>query len=163
MKTAQFVSLTLYSLVVAVFWGTWFGLSRSIADLSATTFLEVGHAMIANLGGPMRLLMPAAVIATLALAVIVARRRERRAAALAIAALLLLLGAMAITLAVNVPIDGLIRGWTPATLPPGWPAIRDRWEYFHVMRTFVGLAGLVCLFASVVATTRSEGPLPEPS
>jgi pimeloyl-ACP methyl ester carboxylesterase len=30
------------------------------------------------------------------------------------------------------------------------------------MRTFAGLAGLVCLFASVVATTSSEGPLPGP-
>jgi uncharacterized membrane protein len=155
MKTAQFISLLLYSLVVAVFWGTWFSLSRSMAALSAATFLEVGRTMIANLGGPMRLLMPGAVLATLVLIVVAARRHEKVAATLGTLALLLLLAAMAITLLVNVPIDGQIHSWTTATLPPTWEATRDRWEFYHATRTFVSLAGLACLFGSVLATTRS--------
>jgi uncharacterized membrane protein len=154
MRIAQFISLLLYSLVSAVFWGTWLGLSRSIGGLSAATFLDIGHTMIANLGGPMPFLMPGAVLATLGLVLVLRRRRERLAVLLGTLALALLLGAMAITLLVNVPIDNQIHEWTIATLPSTWEGIRDRWEFFHGLRTFVSLAGLACLFGSVVATTR---------
>jgi hypothetical protein len=153
-RVAQFVTLLLYSLVVAVFWGTWLGLSRSIADLSAATFLEVGRTMIANLGGPMRILMPSAVVATFALVVLLARRHERFAATFGTLALVLLVTAMAITLLVNVPIDRQIRGWTTETLPPAWEATRDRWEFYHLTRTLVSVTGLACLFGSVLATAR---------
>ncbi len=155
MRTAQFAGLLLYSLVAAVFWGTWFSLSRSIAELSAATVLEVGRTMIGNLGGPMSLLMPGAVLATLVLVVVLARRHERAAARLAAAALALLVAALAITLLVNVPIDDQIRAWTTATLPPTWEATRDRWELYHATRTFLSLAGLTCLFGSVLATSRT--------
>jgi hypothetical protein len=54
MKTVQFVTLLLFSLVAGVFWGTWFSLSRSMAAITPGTFLEVGRLMIGNLGGPHR-------------------------------------------------------------------------------------------------------------
>ena len=54
---------------------------------------------------------------------------------------------------VNVPIDRQIHSWTPVTLPLGWEAIRDRWEFHHATRTFAALAGLACLFGSVLATS----------
>jgi uncharacterized membrane protein len=155
MRLAQFITLLLYSLVASVFWGTWLGLSRSMADLSAATFLEVGRTMIANLGGPMRILMPSAVIATAALVLVLARRHETPAATLGALALVLLLAAAAITLRVNVPLDRQIHGWTADTLPPAWQDTRDRWEFYHGTRTVVSVIGLACLFASVLATTRS--------
>ena len=154
MKLAQFVTLLLYSLVVAVFWGTWLGLSRSLADLSPATFLEVGRTMIGNLGGAMRILMPSTLLATTALVVVLARRHETFATTFGALALVLLVAAMAVTLLVNVPIDLQIRSWTTETLPPAWEATRDRWEFYHVTRTAVSLAGLACLFGSVLATRR---------
>jgi len=154
MKTVQFIDLLLYSLVVAVFWGTWFSLSRSIADLSADTFLEIGRTMIANLGGPMSILLPAAVLGTLVLVVLLARRHERVAATWTSVAFVLLVTSMVTTLAVNVPIDQEIQAWTTTTLPSTWEATRDRWELFHTIRTFLSLAGLLCLFASVLVTAR---------
>ncbi len=33
-----------------------------------------------------------------------------------------------------------------------WRAIRDRWEFFHGLRTVVSLAALACLFASTLST-----------
>jgi hypothetical protein len=59
LRVAAFVHVFLFALVVGVFWGTWFSLSRSMRALTASTFLEVGHTMIGNLGGPMAVLMPA--------------------------------------------------------------------------------------------------------
>jgi uncharacterized membrane protein len=153
LKAVQFVTLLLFSLVTGVFWGTWFSLSRSMAAITPGTFLEVGRLMIANLAGPMRVLMPAAVLSAIVLCVVVFRRRHTRGTLFAGAALVSMIIAMIVTLAVNVPIDRQIQSWTTATLPPDWNAIRDRWESYHGLRTLVSLVGLACLFASTLATT----------
>ena len=65
-----------------------------------------------------------------------------------------------ITLLVNVPIDGLIAGWTVATLPADWREIRDRWEVFHAARTFLSLAGLACVLAGSLLPTRERAVSP---
>jgi uncharacterized membrane protein len=152
-KTVQFVTLLLFSLVTGVFWGTWFSLSRSIAAITPGTFLEVGRLMIANLGGPMSVLMPAAVLSAVVLCVLLFRGRHTRGSFFASTALVLIVIAMIITLTVNVPIDHQIQSWKTATLPPDWNAIRDRWEYYHGLRTLVSLVALACLFASALSTT----------
>ena len=103
MKIVQLVTMTLFTLVAGVFWGTWFSLSRSIADITPPTFLEVGHTMIANLGGPMSLLIPVTILSVLVLVVVLYRRHERSASGLAAAALALLVVSTVITLTVNVP------------------------------------------------------------
>jgi hypothetical protein len=61
-RLALFVHLFLFVLVAGVFWGTWFSLSRSMSSITAPTFLEIGRTMIANLGGPMAVLMPATLL-----------------------------------------------------------------------------------------------------
>ena len=158
MKAVQFVTLLLFFLVVGVFWGTWFSLSRSMAQITPGTFLEVGRLMIANLGGPMRLLIPAALVSALVLNVLLFRDQHIRATLFAGAALLLMLVALVITLVVNVPIDRQIQSWTTATLPIDWRAIRDRWEFYHGLRTVVSVAALACLFASTLSTAWRGAP-----
>jgi uncharacterized membrane protein len=134
----------LYALVFAVFWGTWFSQSRTMDALSAATFLENGRQYIANLAMPMRFLMPAALLATLA-SVYALGKTDRRAMYLTSAAALLMLIALAVTLAVNVPIDNQIKTWSLETLPSDWERIRDRWEAFHCLRAWLSFAGLACL------------------
>ena len=151
-KGMQFATLLLFSLVTGVFWGTWFSLSRSMAEITPGTFLEVGNLMIGNLGGPMSVLMPAALLSALVLCVLLFRGRQSRANLFASAALVLMAIALVITLAVNVPIDRQIQSWTTAALPPDWRAIRDRWEFYHGLRTVISLAALACLFVSTLST-----------
>jgi uncharacterized membrane protein len=159
MKVVQFFALLLFSLVTGVMWGTWFGLSRSIGAISPQTFLEVGRTMIGNLGGPMSVLMPAAVLSGIVVGVLLFRRGQALGCVLAVASLVLLLVAMAITLAVNVPIDRQIQSWTIGTLPPDWTAIRDRWEFYHGLRALASLFALACLFVSTLATAGPSGPI----
>ena len=148
-RVVRFVHLLLFALVVGVFWGTWFSLSRSLAALTPQTFLEVGHAMIANLGGPMAILLPAAILS--ALPVLVGLyRRHRRGFYLMVAGFALLLVALVITLTVNVPIDRAIDQWTVETLPANWSASRDRWQTYHTARTFASLAGFGCALAAIL-------------
>jgi uncharacterized membrane protein len=53
--------------------------------------------------------------------------------------------ALAVTLIVEVPIDNQIEAWTVASLPANWQQLRDRWELFHVIRTWVSVIGLALL------------------
>ena len=152
MKIIQLVTMSLFTLVAGVFWGTWFSLSRSIASITPAAFLEIGHTMIANLGGPMSLLIPATIISMLVLVVALYRRHDKAAFVLAAAALGLLVASTAITLSVNVPIDDQIAGWTAGTLPADWERIRNRWEFYHGLRTALTLVGAACLFASALWT-----------
>jgi uncharacterized membrane protein len=157
-RIAQFVNVLLFALVMGVFWGTWFSLSRSIASIRPETFLEVGHTMIGNLRGPMRLLMPTALASSLMLVIVLFRQRPSTAFTLALASLVLMVAALAITLAVNVPIDYEIIQWTANTLPPNWTNTRDRWELYHTIRTFISVGALGCAVASALRWTPSTGP-----
>lgn len=157
-RVTQFVSIFLLVLVVGALWGTWLGLSRSIATLTPETFLEVGHVMIGNFGPVMPVLMPAAVLSTLLSGILLFGVRPR-AAYLTLAGFLFFVGVTLVTVLGNVPIDDLIDGWTPATLPADWREARDRWQALHTVRTFLSLAGLACvLLGSLLPPRRPEAP-----
>ena len=66
---------------------------------------------------------------------------DRAPLTLAATALGLLVVSTAITLSVNVPIDRQIAGWTVGTLPADWERIRNRWEFYHGLRTALTLVG----------------------
>jgi hypothetical protein len=53
LRIAYLVNILLYALVMGVFWGTWFSLSRSISSIAPDVFLDIGHTMIGNLARPM--------------------------------------------------------------------------------------------------------------
>lgn len=145
----QFINILLLSLVTAVFWGTWLGLSRSMASLSDETFIEVGHAMIGNLGTIMAVLMPAAMLATFPVLYLQYRRRSK-AFYLTLVGLILFIVALLITLLVEVPLDNQFAQWTVSTLPGNWQELRDRWEWFHAIRSWVAVAGLALLLAGAL-------------
>ena len=64
-RAFQATTIVLFALVTGVFWGTWFSLSRTMDRLAPETFLAVGHQMIANLGGPMAVLLPVSLLCAL--------------------------------------------------------------------------------------------------
>ena len=146
LKTWQFINILLVSLVTGVFWGTWLGLSRSMTSLSKETFLEVAHAMIGNLGTIMALLMPAAMLATLPVLYLLYRIRSQ-AFFPTLLGFLLFVVALLVTLLVEVPLDMEFERWTVTTLPANWQELRDRWEWWHVVRSWVSVAGLALLLA----------------
>jgi uncharacterized membrane protein len=153
LRTAQFANVLLFALVMGVFWGTWFSLSRSIASITPQSFLEIGHIMIANLGKPMSILLPVALMSSVLLLAVLFRERRVAAFYLALASLLLMVGALIVTLAVNVPIDDEINRWTVTTLPADWTVTRDRWQFYHTIRTFAAVGGLACAVASALGSS----------
>jgi uncharacterized membrane protein len=150
-RLAKVTTITLFALVTGVFWGTWFALSRTMERLTAETFLAVGHEMIGNLGGPMAVLLPLALLSALVTLALLRGRPRQQAFWWLLAGLGLMVAALVITLAVEVPIDNRIEVWTVATLPADWRAIQARWELFHTVRTFVSIAALVAVTVGAVA------------
>lgn len=143
-RIAQFLTHIFFVLVVGVFWGTWFSLSRSIADFTPGAFLEIGKVIIHNLAGPMRILMPGAVLLSIVTLVLFPDKKSFAFYFTLVGAILMVVS-MIITLSVNVPIDNRIKLWTLDSIPSDWGRIRDHWERFHTLRTFVSLAGLASL------------------
>jgi uncharacterized membrane protein len=151
---AQATTIVLFALVMGVFWGTWFSLSRTMDQLSSETFLAVGHEMIQNLGVPMAVLLPLALLT--ALVTLVLLWPDRAAAFWWLAAgFVLMVAALVVTLAVEVPIDNRIQTWTAATLPGDWRSIQSRWELWHTVRTFASIAAVVAATISAVVSPRS--------
>jgi len=150
MKIAQFVNVMLFALVAGVFWGTWFGVVRSMESMTPETYLETVKAMIQNSAWPMRTLDPAAMLSTLPVLYCLLRRRTAGAFYLTLAGLVFSLVALSITLLVNVPINHQMMQWTPATLPSNWQTLRSDWQFFHAIRTLASLAGLGCVLASTL-------------
>jgi uncharacterized membrane protein len=146
----QFINIFLSALVAGVFWGPWLGLSRSIASFNPEVFLAIGKTMIGNLAPVMPILMPAAILSTLPVLFFLYRKRAMKSLSLTLAGLALFLAALLITLLVEVPIDNLIKRWTVTSLPDNWKQLRDRWELFHVLRTFAALGGLALLIAGAL-------------
>ena len=152
---AQATTIVLFALVMGVFWGTWFSLSRTMNRLSAETFVAVGHEMIRNLGVPMAVLLPLALLSALITLALLWGRREAPFWWLLVG-FLLMVAALVVTLAVEVPIDNRIEAWTAATLPGDWRSIQSRWELFHTIRTFLSIAAVVAATISGVVAARTN-------
>ncbi|NLG71535.1 MAG: DUF1772 domain-containing protein [Chloroflexi bacterium] len=156
LKAAQFINTFLLFLVAGVFWGTWFSLARSMRSITPGTFLEVGKIMIRNLGLPMSILLPAALLSTLPVLFWLYQQKSMLAFSLTLCGFMLFVIALLITLLVNVPIDNQITQWTVQSLPAGWETIRDRWEFFHTLRTLASAAGLGFVIGAVLVRDKDE-------
>jgi len=139
LKITEFISLALTSLVMGVFWGTWFTLTRSIHDFSAAEFIHIGKTIIANVALPMAIIMPATLLFML-LTILLSRRANRVSFYLYMISFLLMVITLIITVGVEVPIDNQIKTWTETTVPSNWESLRQRWDVFHTVRTFTSVA-----------------------
>jgi len=144
----------LFSLVMGVFWGTWFSLSRTMDQLSGETFVAVGHQMIQNLGVPMAILLPLALVSALVTLALLWRDGRPAAFWWLAAGFALMVVALVVTLAVEVPIDNQIQDWTAASLPGDWRSIQSRWELFHTLRTFLSIGAVIAATISATVTAR---------
>jgi uncharacterized membrane protein len=161
-RVGQAVTIVLFALVMGVFWGTWFSLSRTMDQLSAETFLAVGHQMIRNLGTPMAILLPLSLLSALITLALLWPHRQAAAFWWMAGGFLLMLAALVVTLAVEVPIDNRIQAWTATTLPADWRSIQSRWELWHTIRTFGSIAAVVAATISATVTGQPDQPAVEP-
>lgn len=138
LKIIQYIGIILLALVMGVFWGTWFSLSRSLEAIDPSTFLINGKIFIKNLAVPMAILMPLTILFLL-LSLFLIKPKKSKEFYFTLISLIFFIAALLITLLIEVPIDNQIKIWTIETLPSDWKNIRDRWEIFHTIRTFLSI------------------------
>jgi uncharacterized membrane protein len=141
LKAVEFSALMLAALVMGVFWGTWFTLTRSIHHFSPGEFIHIGKTIIANVAVPMSIIMPVTLLLQLIAALLV-RKVNRTSFQLYNAAFVLMIVTLIITVAVEVPIDNKIKSWTEATIPANWESLRHTWDQFHTFRTLTSIASV---------------------
>lgn len=136
-------------LVAGIFWGPWFALTRSLSEFNAEEFIKITQVLSANLGKLMRVLLPTTILMMILSAGIYPQKGST-GFYLIIAAITLLIISLIITLTTELPIVKRVEKWTLTTLPSDWTDIRDRWIWFHVVRTSTSLLGFACLIISVL-------------
>ncbi|GAB3576703.1 hypothetical protein GCM10027406_09830 [Leifsonia lichenia] len=146
------VSIVLVALVVGVYWGPWIALTRTIATLEPAVFLPLVRRLSANLAPVMTLLMPLALLSTLAV-VAVAAFGQPVTLILAGTAFVLLALTLVVTMTIEVPIVKTIETWTVDSLPADWRERRDRWVSFHLLRVVPGVAALTLLAVAAVVSS----------
>jgi uncharacterized membrane protein len=148
-KSLQLVTGLLLVLVAGVFWGTWFSLSRTMFELSPEIFITIGKQIMKNVAIPMSIIMPAS-LAGLLILLIGSWKGKSLYFYCILTTLILFIVALIITVTIEVPIDNQIKTWTVSTIPPDWRDIRDHWEFYHTVRTFVSLAGIAFFITAVI-------------
>jgi uncharacterized membrane protein len=151
LKGLQASAIVLLALVMGVFWGTWFTLTRSLEAFSPAEFIHIGKTIIANVKTPMQILMPMTLIVVAACCWLAPDKRSA-SFYFQLSALLLAIVALIITVGVEVPIDNQIKTWTAETVPLNWMKLRARWNTFHALRTFVSIFALVCMTVGALVT-----------
>ena len=114
---------------------------------SAYAMLEQG------MNAVLKTLTPALMITALALGVLVllfAFRRRSNTRVLYVLALISLVVMIVSTLLINAPINDAVDAWDAATPPADWQALRDRWEWGHMIRAYVGAFGLLAAHAATI-------------
>ena len=148
-KSIELITAILLTLVTGVFWGTWFSLSRTMHVLSSDIFITIGKEIMKNVAVTMSIIMPASIAGMLVL--LIGSWKVRTVYFYCIlAALILFIIALIITLAIEVPIDNQIRTWTATAIPADWQDIRDRWERYHTIRTFLSLASISFFINAII-------------
>lgn len=145
----SFIALFLLMLVTGIFWGPWFALHRSLHTFDSKAFIKIVRTIAGNLALPMRLLMPAGLLAML-LSLAYFPHKDSLLFYSSMAASGLSILALIITLLVEVPIVSRVLGWTDDAIPPDWQALRNRWVKFHRLRTFLSLAAFALFSASLL-------------
>lgn len=101
---------------------------------------------------PDRFMKPAGIIAGLsglALLVLI-RSYTPLAVALLVVGLVGTLGVVSCSHFFNVKTNALIESWTPETVPPNYPDVRNTWDRVHTIRTIAGLLAFVGYLTSAL-------------
>jgi Domain of unknown function (DUF1772). len=152
-KTVQLITGILLILITGVFWGTWFSLSRTMHNLSAEIFITIGREIMRNVAIPMSIIMPASLMG-LAMLLIWSWKEKSTYFFCLLATFILFIAALLITVTVEVPIDNQIKTWSLTALPADWQSIRDRWEWFHTMRTWIAVAGVSFFMIALISKSK---------
>ena len=131
-------------LVAGATFGIWQGYDPR--GLEAAAFVAMHQEAVRGLN----VLLPALGIGSVLLLGAAAwlARKQRLAFWLFLIALLFMAAGGVTTRFFNQTINAEVMGWTVASLPANWEALRESWWHWHVVRTLFALAGFAVALAA---------------
>jgi hypothetical protein len=128
------------ALVAGTIFGIWIGYNPK--DLSAPTFIEQQQSAINDLNILMPLLGLFTILLTLTSAFL--HKKEKSVfVILLIASVFLVLSGLTTKFG-NQPINSIVMTWNMHSPPNNWMELRNKWWFYHELRTFSAFIGL-CL------------------
>jgi uncharacterized membrane protein len=121
-------------------------LENSLRGYGAEIYTQVRQVELNSLDTLASVTLIPAILTTVILA-IRARGNDRR---LVLLAAVLLLLVFATTLAINLPINADQANWSAQNPPADWSAVRDRWQFAHLVRTIAALLAFTTLSATAL-------------
>jgi len=157
MRLARFAGL-LFSGLFAGFLVAVLVLENSLRSFGGSAYTQVRQV---ELDGLDRLAAATLIPATIATAILVVLGFRARTGSrwLALAALALMASIIAVTLTVNLPINGDQLDWSTHAPPADWADVRDRWQLAHAVRTVAAVLAFGLLSTAATAARRSPARL----
>ncbi|MEO9052538.1 MAG: anthrone oxygenase family protein [Ginsengibacter sp.] len=137
----KFFNIIFAALLAGTSFGIWLGFNPM--NYSASTYIEQQQNLLHSLNTPLIALVIITTVFTLIAAFLQMKNKPVFVALLLAAAFFL--SCMIITRLGNVPIQTQMLNWKKDALPGDWPALRDKWWLFHIMRTNAELIALVLI------------------
>jgi hypothetical protein len=147
MEMLTFGALVVIGFAACSEFGSYAFVHPVIRRLSPADHIRVEQGLLKTFGRVMPVLMPLSGVLSVAFAV--SARVEPFERTVRWAAALSGLASVLTTVACNVPINVATGRWDPEQLPDDWKVIRDRWERFQAIRTWLLLLGFVLLCLAV--------------
>jgi len=126
-------------------------IEHAILSLSSSMYTALQQPKHRLLEPVMPTLNTIAIVSALLVLLLLLRSRHTTAVALVATGFVCSAAVIIISLLVNVPINAdIINNWSVETPPAAWAQIRDRWNWYHNLRTVFGVMAFVCqLFAAL--------------
>lgn len=153
LKAVRFLNLLLVALTLGMAFGHVMEVPGKLR-LDGAAWLTVQHNLYVAFGVLGAAIEVLAIVLSWAVFFLVRRRRPARSWTLA--AVVCVTAALAVWFAVVAPVNAVLSGWTPETLPADWTGYRDRWEAGHALHAALFGLGFSALVVALLAETPDE-------
>jgi hypothetical protein len=152
LRAWRFITLLLAALSMGMAWAHALELGPKMA-LPETDYILV-QGIYQEFGRLGAVIEPAAILAAVILTLLV--RGRRRAFPFSLAGAVLLALAFVVWIAFVMPANAELAVWDATGAPADWQRIRNQWEYAHLARFVLQLAGFCALLLSILVETPEE-------
>lgn len=152
MNYLAFAVLSVSGFTACAEFGSYAFVHPVIRRLPQVHHIEVEQGLLKTFGRVMPALMTITVVLGIAYAVR-AWGEGGAARALGVSAAVTLVVGLVSTIVFNVPINRATGTWDAEHPPADWKTIRDRWEFFQALRSWLFLIGFLLVAATVASSS----------
>ena len=151
MHALELIVLLLAALATGGLIVNWVGLTRAMAQLSPSTYVELHQTTNRTFQPYMPVVVVGAIVGGVALAV--ASGIHTASGRLSAFGAVCYATVIAITVPTNLRINKQVARWSIENPPGDWAAVRARWIRFHVIRTLFSIPAFALYAAAMILRT----------